>query len=97
VDLRLIRLIYSKDGIFSELYDSGGVKLFETLEHSYMTGKLGVWRPKIPIGVFVCVRGVHQLAHSAPFETFEITGINGHVGLLFHSGNFNQDSEGCVF
>lgn len=30
------------------------------------------------------------------FETFEITGVPGHSNLLFHWGNFNQDSEGCI-
>jgi hypothetical protein len=31
-----------------------------------------------------------------PFITFEITGVPGHTGILFHMGNYNQDSDGCV-
>ena len=30
------------------------------------------------------------------FSTFEITGVAGHSGILFHAGNFNKDSDGCV-
>ncbi len=30
------------------------------------------------------------------FETFEIRGVPGHTGILFHWGNYNQDSDGCV-
>jgi hypothetical protein len=58
--------------------------------------------PKIPTGTYECLRGVHQLAPTAispkpqPFETFEITGVEGHSGLLFHTGNFSEDSRGCV-
>lgn len=33
---------------------------------------------------------------AADFTTFEITGVAGHSNLLFHWGNFNADSEGCV-
>jgi hypothetical protein len=31
-----------------------------------------------------------------PFTTFEITGVPGHSNILFHIGNYNKDSEGCV-
>ena len=67
----------------------------ETLEHAYAAPD-GAWRPKIPPGVYRCVRGSHRL-HSGPaFDTFEVTGVAGHRGILFHVGNFNSDSEGCV-
>ena len=49
------------------------------------------------MGEFNCVRGIHQLSGAAqPFETFEITGVPGHTGLLFHPGNTEMDSSGCV-
>jgi hypothetical protein len=51
---------------------------------------------KIPNGVFDCVRGIHALEDGVPFETFEITGVEGHSGLLFHWGNYNKNSKGCV-
>lgn len=31
-----------------------------------------------------------------PFTTFEVMNVPGHTNILFHSGNFNSDSEGCI-
>jgi hypothetical protein len=31
-----------------------------------------------------------------PFDTFEITDVPLHNNILFHPGNYNDDSEGCV-
>ncbi len=68
-----------------------------TLEHSFISESgNNVYGPKIPPGQYLCVRGTHQLEHGGPFSTFEITGVPGHSGLLFHVGNFNKDSDGCV-
>lgn len=67
--------------------------VFYTVEHSYQTGL--VWLPKLPPGLYVCKRGMHQL-HSGPIETFEITNVPGHTGVLFHPGNKESASEGCV-
>jgi len=43
---------------------------------------------------------MHRLGHGAtltkPFSTFEVTGVEGHSGLLFHRGNYNKDSAGCI-
>ena len=30
------------------------------------------------------------------YDTFEITGIEGHSRLLFHRGNIEAHTEGCV-
>lgn len=79
------------DGIFSELCDESGKAIFSTLEHSYDC------KPKIPDGTFTCVRSKHRLhGMTEDFETFEIMGVEGHSNLLFHWGNWNKDSEGCV-
>ncbi len=87
----LKRIEKRDDGIFSELYNDSGDLLAKTLEHSY-NGE-----PKLYNGTFTCVRGMHQLhGMTQPFETFEITGVTGHTGILFHVGNWNQDSDGCV-
>jgi hypothetical protein len=88
---KLVRKEFRDDGIFSELYNEKGELIAHTLEHSY--DKL----PKIPNGQWKCVRGPHRLhGMTEDFITFEITGIAGHTDLLFHWGNFNKDSEGCV-
>lgn len=91
------RTAYRPDGIFSAVADADadGDPFMVTLEHAYAT--VQGWQPKIPPGFYTCVRGQHQLAGMAePFETFEITGVEGHTNLLFHAGNFDADSEGCM-
>lgn len=86
---------YRIDGIFSELLSEDGTRVGATLEHAYPSGD--GFLPKLPRGAtYTCVRGQHQLEHGAPFITFEITGVPGHSGILFHVGCFNQDSNGCV-
>lgn len=90
----LERVKFTPDGIFSSLSKDGENIAF-TLEHAY-PGTDDTWIAKIPNGTYTCIRGMHHLLHGAPFETFEITGVSGHSGLLFHKGNFDSDSEGCV-
>ena len=83
------------DGIFGEFtFDDEGRFCF-TLEHAYQQPH-GGYEAKVPPGVYKCIRGMHWLHNGPPFETFEITGVTGHSGILFHAGNFNKDSEGCV-
>ena len=86
--IKLERIELNSEGIFSALTVSG--KVFYTLEHSYDC------IPKVQPAVYKCVRGTHQLHDGIPFETFEITGVEGHSGILFHVGNYNKDSDGCV-
>lgn len=94
--LRLIRNEFLPDGIFGVLQDESGNPLAVTLEHSYLLED-GSYAPKVGVGTYVCQRGMHQLAHmTLPFETFEITNVPDHTNILFHVGNYNQDSEGCV-
>lgn len=97
MDLILIRESYRDDGIFGRLTDVFGEQIAMTLEHSYPGINEDNYRAKIPLGNYVCIRGIHQL-HSmiAPFTTFEITNIKGHSNILFHWGNYNDDSDGCV-
>lgn len=86
------------DGIHGVFTFEGDAQPFmETLEHAFQgIGADWDYHPLIPPGIYTCVRGMHQLAHGDPFEAFEITGVAGHSGLLFHAGNFNCDSHGCV-
>ena len=96
MNLILTRNYARGDGIFSTLTDSLGNEIAKTLEHSYSDGN-GGFEPKIPPGQYNCVRGMHRLEKMThDFETFEITGVDGHSNLLFHVGNFNKDSTGCV-
>ena len=89
--LTLNRKEFREDGIFSELIDESGKIIAYTLEHSYNC------KPKLYDGEFTCIRGMHRLEGMAhDFETFEITGVSGHTNILFHTGNTNADSAGCV-
>lgn len=101
MDLILNRFNYSELGVLSYLQTLNRETLFYTLEHAYALDSTDTmtdtWIPKLPVGEFRCVRGEHQLHNSRnPFETFEITGVSGHSGILFHVGNYNNDSDGCV-
>lgn len=94
--LILKRKAYRNDGIFSELQTESGEKLCVTLEHSYF-GTGNAYVPKIPGGTYLCVRGSHRLHADRPaFDTYEVTGVSGHQGILFHCGNTENDSEGCI-
>jgi hypothetical protein len=48
---------------------------------------------KIPQGTYHCERTRY---HRGGYDTFEIAGVPGHSRLLFHAGNVEADSEGCV-
>jgi hypothetical protein len=91
MDLTLVRMEMDENGIFSELRLPSGRVIAITAEHAYDS------KPKLYDGTFKCVRGTHKLHNGVPFSTFEITGVDGHSGILFHKGNWPQiDSDGCV-
>lgn len=95
MNLTLTRTFKSASGIFGKITDETYALVPFTLEHAYPIDTSFV--PKLPIGEYTCVRGMHQLeGMHEPFETFEVTNVPGHTGILFHVGNWNQDSEGCI-
>ena len=88
---------FSPKGVFGML--SNLEETFEcyTLEHAYGDPNSSDWLPVIPPGVYKCERGLHKLdGMIKPFTTYEITDVKGHSGLLFHAGNTENDSHGCV-
>lgn len=89
---QLVRRELTEDGIWSDLLDESGKLVAKCAEHSYNS------QPKIYNGTFTCIRGAHQLhGMTHQFETFEITGVEGHTNILIHMGNWPQiDSDGCV-
>ena len=96
MNLTLERYRFTEDGIFGHLFDEKGTIRINTLEHSFGD------QPKLADGTYTCQRGMHQLEHmTAPFETFEVCGVPEFEGvpvwgILFHVGNFNIDSNGCI-
>lgn len=82
------------DGIFGYLTNENGTRICYSLEHAFATG--GDFRAKVPPGSYSCHRGMHRLLHMQhEFETFEIR-VPDHTNILFHVGNYNEDSEGCI-
>lgn len=99
MNLYLTRVSWVATGIFGRLQSEDGQELLiKTLEHAYPTATIPArFEPKLPPGVYTCKRGMHQLKNMAePFETFEVLDVPGHTGILFHCGNVNADSEGCI-
>lgn len=111
MNLVMQRTKYDPDGVFSTVRTDDFIQgqVMVTLEHSYdrddpeVASSAGAYPqiqniPKLPPGSFICQRSRHHLA-SMPagdtFETFEITGIEGHAGIVFHWGNYEDDSKGC--
>jgi len=92
MNLTLERSEYGENGVFGRLGP------LYTLEHAYSIesahGK--IWQAKVPLGVYKCVRGKHRTKHIGEFETFEVTNVPGHTGILFHVGGTEVDSEGCI-
>lgn len=84
---------YGIFGLFQFAGDS--VPFMSTLSHAYLQDD-GSYQPIVRPGTYTCRRGVHKLDDGIEFETFEITGVAGHSGLLFHAGNFQRDSKGCT-
>lgn len=94
ISLLLQRDDYTSKGIFGKLYVEETEFLCYTLEHAYLYS--GEYLPKVPKGIYTCKRGIHQLKSGGPFETFEVTKVPGRWGILFHVGNYNEDSSGCI-
>ncbi len=91
---RLERSVYGVDGILGILYDDKLEQCAVVLEHAYTEGN--GYKAKLPDGTYTCQRGTHKLHNSIPFETFEVMDVPGHDNILFHQGNYNKDSEGCL-
>lgn len=97
MNLYLTRLSFRDDGVWGELFDDGNNRVALTLEHSYPAeAGNGSYTAKLQPGTYTCKRGIHKLANLIPFETFEIEGVKRHDNILFHPGNYNKDSHGCV-
>lgn len=102
MDLTYQRQFYRADGIGSEVTETeSGAHFMVVLEHAYLDEQLNTYLPILQPGTYDCVRGAHRLdGMTEDFITFEITGVKDqhgtlHHGILFHWGNWNNDSKGC--
>lgn len=104
MNLVLFRYEQTENGIFGVLKNAEKGLTLQTLEHAYkeydhpmQPNSPFSWDAKTPKGTYVCKRGLHRLASmTEEFETFEVTGVPDHTGILFHIGNYNSDSNGCI-
>lgn len=88
-ELTLIRVAYTEFGTFGVLKDEN-IPFCVTLEREWKDNKVG--ESCIPTGDYVCKR-----VKSPKFgDTFEITNVSNRTSILFHSGNIDDDSHGCV-
>ena len=89
--MRLIRSDMKESGIFGTLQSNDVEFTCLTLEHSFDG------RPALPPGTYLCKRSKHRLeGMEHDFTTFEVQNVPSHTGVLFHWGNTNADSSGCI-
>ncbi len=97
MDLILRRTQYRPDGIFGILSDEYENEIAITLEHAYYDLQTNAYVPKIRSGNYQCIKGMHRLhTKPVPFETYQVMDVEGHSNILFHWGNSNSDSDGCI-
>lgn len=95
-DLELVRLCTAPEGCFGVLLIDGIPIGPVTLERTYPVVESRPRGPqyvKIPRGQYRCIRTKY---YTGNYDTFEVTGVPGHSRLLFHAGNVEFDSEGCI-
>lgn len=86
---RLKRVAQSPDGTYGRL-EGHGLDLC-TAEEEWRDNERN--ESRIPAGRYLCVRTTYW---KYGYETFEITGVPGRDRILFHPGNTEEDSDGCV-
>ena len=90
-DLSLVRVAVRFDGAFGVLLDRGA-PFAVSCEHTYGQGTTAPI-VKIPAGTYQCQRTYFA---GGGYDTYEVTGVPGHSRLLFHRGNTEVDSDGCI-
>jgi hypothetical protein len=85
----LIRITEINDGTFGVFLDDK-VPFALTIERRWENNQMGI--SCIPVGSYTCL-----LVNSPKFgKTFEVTAVPGRSEILFHQGNINDDSHGCI-
>lgn len=93
--LLLKRISYTEGGTFGVLLDvykmaSEYIPFALTCEREWLDNRPDV--SCIPTGEYICKR-----VNSPRFgNTFEVMYVNGRTSILFHSGNTEDDSKGCI-
>lgn len=88
--LVLTRTKRSGDGTFGHLVLPSGRVLF-TCEEEWHDNSNGI--SCIPAGTYTCDRTIY---YKHDFPTFEVTGVPHRSRILFHPGNTEEDTQGCI-
>lgn len=85
----LIRIAYIPDGTFGVLFDED-IPFCLTLEREWKDNQRG--ESCIPVGGYICDR-----VQSPKFgDTFKVQNVYQRSDILFHKGNIEDDSHGCI-
>lgn len=87
--LKLIRVAQTQDGTFGVLLDCN-IPFCLTLERRWLNNKRNV--SCIPAGLYLCRR--IQSPHFG--NTFKVLSVPKRKDILFHKGNINDDTHGCI-
>ena len=88
--LKLIRIAFILDGTFGILFDYDDSIICLTLEREWKNNEKNV--SCIPRGKYICRR-----IESSKFgNTFEVCDVPGRSHILFHPGNIEDDTHGCI-
>lgn len=89
MNLVLVRIATGVNGTFGALLYND-VPFALTLERQWLNNERGI--SCIPWGKYVCKRII-----SPRFgNTFEVTRVPNRSSILFHKGNLDDDSHGCI-
>lgn len=91
--IRLRRFAQSPDGTIGRLFVPHDAERHEfyTLEEEWAENRRG--ESRIPAGKYRCERTIY---HRYGYETFEVTGVPNRTRILFHPGNTEEDTQGCI-
>lgn len=101
MDLILTINDFKKEGIFCDISTTDEDYFCVGLMHAFPDNGNNHYSPKLPPGNYICTRGIHKLHNLIQFETFEVMNVPKFQGkkvsgILFHAGNYNSDSDGCI-
>ena len=88
--ITLERFCYSDFGTFGDLIMPDG-QVLKTVERPWIDNKKSI--SCIPVGTYDCVP---RRYNRGGYDAVEVTQVKNRSYILFHKGNFAEDSAGCI-